>query len=186
MTPVSLVDRNNESQCEDRVPSTTNYVCCFTRAAALFGVSWLLAAGGLAPAQSSSQRVESPAASAESRYGAQLKQDEDRFWVLLAKDPGDVGALAGMAWIRSRQGNYLAAIGFLEHARLRHPRDSSLDAALRLDRYRFFMAEAKTALARGDVATAHSRYRSALQIFPGDHAAYEGLQDTRAKSLAPR
>jgi len=185
MRPLFL-DRGTASGGEAHFASAVRFLRCGAHAATLFGASWLIAIAGLADAQSSTQRVNSEATLAGLSDHAQLKQDEVRLWAVLAKDPGDAGALAGMAWIRSRQGNYLAAISFLEHAKLRRPHDSSLDAALRLDRYGFFMGEAVSALAKGDIATAHSRYGSALQIFPRDGAAYRGFQNTRGKPLATR
>ena len=156
---------------EGRFASRRGSVCRFIGLANLFGAILLLIGGVIASAQSSSKQRPNHIVSAP-----QLKQDEARLWALLAKDPNDAGALSGMAWIRSRQGNYLAAISFLERVNLRRPNDPSVTAALRLDRYRFFMSEAKTALATGDVATARLRYGSALEIFPQDVMAYRGLR----------
>ena len=73
---------------------------------------------------------------------------------ILAREPGNAGALAGMGWIRSQQGNFPAAISFLEQARLKRPNDHTLAMALELDRFRFLMSEARYSLASNDLIAA--------------------------------
>ena len=95
---------------------------------------------------------------------------------ILARDPGNAGALAGMGWIRSQQGNFPGAISFLEQARLKRPKDHALAVALDLDRFRFFMSEARYSLASNDLIGAQKRYRAALEIRPNNREAVAGLR----------
>lgn len=106
---------------------------------------------------------------------------------ILATQPDNAGALAGMGWIRSQQGNFLAAISFLEQARLKRPNDHTLAVALDLDRFRFLMSEARYSLESNDLIAAEKRYRSALSIRPGNREASAGLNATllRARTAAP-
>jgi tetratricopeptide (TPR) repeat protein len=105
---------------------------------------------------------------------------------ILAREPGNAGALAGMGWIRSRQGNFLAAISFLEQARLKRPNDHTLAVALDLDRFRFLISEARFALASNDLVAAQKRYLEALHISPNNREAYAGLNATRIRISAAR
>ena len=95
---------------------------------------------------------------------------------ILARNPGNAGALSGMAWIRSQQGNFSGAISFLEQAKLKRPMDHALSLALDLDRFRFFMSEARYSLASNDPAGAQKRYRAALSIRPNNREAAAGLR----------
>jgi tetratricopeptide (TPR) repeat protein len=113
----------------------------------------------------------------------QINDDETRLTAILAKHPEDVGALAGMAWVRSQQGNFPAAISFLEHARSERPNDGPIAAALELDRFRFYMSEARLSLASDDPATAEKRYRSALQIRPDSREAAAGLKAAQLRAM---
>jgi hypothetical protein len=121
-----------------------------------------------------------PAAAARHPSGdtTKLKQDETRLLAILVRDPDNVGALAGMAWVRSRQKNYLAAISYLEPATQKHPDDKALSVALDLDRYRFIEGEADYALSSGDLASARKFYTLAIQIRPYCREASTGLRST--------
>lgn len=103
---------------------------------------------------------------------------------ILAKDPGNAGALAGMGWIRSQQGNFLAAISFLEPARRKRPNDHQLAVALDLDRFRFLMSEAQYSLASNDLIAARKSYLAALDIRPNSREASAGLKATLIKASA--
>ena len=97
---------------------------------------------------------------------------------ILASEPENAGALAGMGWIRSQQGNFLAAISFLEPARRKRPNDHKLAMALDLDRFRFLLSEARYSLAHKDLIGAQKCYRTALEIRPTSHEASAGLKAT--------
>ena len=103
---------------------------------------------------------------------------------ILAREPGHAGALAGMGWIRSQQGNFLAAISFLEQARLKRPNDHTLAVALDLDRFRFLMSEARYSLSSNDLIAAEKRYLAALDIRPNNREASAGLNAARFRASA--
>lgn len=115
---------------------------------------------------------------------SQFRLDEARLMHILAKEPDDVGALAGMGWIRSQQGNFLAAISFLETARLQRPNDHKLAVALDLDRFRFLMDEARYSVASNDLVAARKSYRAALEIRPNSREASAGLNATLVSARA--
>jgi len=103
---------------------------------------------------------------------------------ILAREPGHPGALAGMGWIRSQQGNFLAAISFLEQAKRKRPKDHTLAVALDLDRFRFFMSEARYSLASNDLILAEKHYLAALDIRPNNREASVGLNAARLRASA--
>ncbi|MDP9049127.1 MAG: hypothetical protein M3O31_00165 [Acidobacteriota bacterium] len=107
---------------------------------------------------------------------SQVKKDETRLLRILARDPDNVGALAGMAWVRSRQKNYLAAISYLERAKRKSPGDLALSRALDLDRFRVIIAEADHALSSNELTSAAKLYALAIQIRPSSRDASMGLQ----------
>jgi len=113
-----------------------------------------------------------------------LQLDEARLMGILAREAGNAGALAGMGWIRSQQGNFLAAISFLEQARLKRPNDHALAVALDLDRFRFLLSEARYSLASNDLTAAQKRYLAALDIRPNSREASAGLNATRFRASA--
>ena len=103
---------------------------------------------------------------------------------ILAREPGNAGALAGMGWIRSQQGNFLGAISFLEQARLKRPNDHTLAVALDLDRFRFLISEAQYSLASNDPVAAQKRYLAAMDIRPNNREASAGLKATLTRISA--
>jgi cellulose synthase operon protein C len=111
----------------------------------------------------------------------QVKSDEARLMAILAKEPSNAGALAGMGWIRSQQGNFLGAISFLEPARLQRPDDHALNLALQLAGFRFHMSEAQNALTSNDLTTAEKRYQSFVEIRPNNLVSSAGLRATRLR-----
>jgi tetratricopeptide (TPR) repeat protein len=116
---------------------------------------------------------------------SRLQKDEARLMAILVKEPGNAGALAGMGWIRSQQGNFLGAISFLEQARLKRPGDHALAVAIELARFRFLMSEAQNSLASNDLPTAEKRYLSALEIRPHNREAFAGLHVTLLRARQP-
>lgn len=106
---------------------------------------------------------------------AKIKQDEARLLALLAKNPDDPGALAGMAWVRSRQKNYTAAISYLEHAKQKRPNDAGLNVALNEARFHVLLTEAQSSAASNDPQSAQKFFSQALQIHPHSREALDGM-----------
>ena len=135
------------------------------------------------PANAASQAAPAAVRQPSSGDRAQLKQDETRLLAILVRDPDNLGALAGMAWVRSRQKNYLAAVSYLERARQKHPGDQALSVALDMDRFRVIEAEADHALSSGDLASARKFYALAIRIRPFTRSLSHCLASGSSTSL---
>ena len=111
---------------------------------------------------------------------------EKGFTAILAKEPSNPGALAGMGYVRMQQGNFLGAVSFLEQATQLVPNDKSFSAALDAARFSFILGEGRTALTANDLATAEKRYRAALALRPDSPEAMAGLGSTLLKEQQPQ
>jgi tetratricopeptide (TPR) repeat protein len=114
-----------------------------------------------------------------------LPEAELLFKAILARDPQNARALAGMGYVRIQQANYDGAISFFAQARQNGARDSVLDAALESARFSALMDQGSAALAANDLPTAEKRYRSALATRPVDPEALSGLGETLLKARQP-
>lgn len=110
---------------------------------------------------------------------------EERFKTLLAKNPNDARALAGMGYVRMNQQNFGGAISFLEQAKQEGATDKGLDANLSSARYFYTIQEGGIALNENDLTTAEQQYRQALAIRPSGPEALLGLAGTLAKAQQP-
>ncbi|SEC51189.1 cellulose biosynthesis protein BcsC [Terriglobus roseus] len=107
---------------------------------------------------------------------------EERFKSLLAKDPNDPRALAGMGYVRMNQQNFGGAISFLEQAKQDGATDKGLESNLATARYFYLIQEGGTALNENDLTTAEQEYRLALGMRPNGTEALLGLGGTLAKA----
>jgi tetratricopeptide (TPR) repeat protein len=107
---------------------------------------------------------------------------EARFKAMLAADPKDTSAVAGMGYVRMQQGNFTGAVSYLEQARHDDPSDAALAAALDTARFWFIMGEGQLALGQSDLTTAEKRYRAALALRPDSVEALNGLAGTLLKA----
>ena len=107
---------------------------------------------------------------------------EERFKSLLAKDPNDARALAGMGYVRMNQQNFGGAISFLEQAKQDGATDKGLDNNLATSRYYYLIQEGGTALNENDLTTAEQEYRQALSMRSNGTEALLGLAGTLAKA----
>jgi thioredoxin-like negative regulator of GroEL len=105
----------------------------------------------------------------------QVDEAVTAFQAVLAAQPNDASALAGMGQARILQGNYLGAVSFLERAKQASPNDAAIGAALDGARFQFLMNEGKGALTAKDSGDAEKRYREALELQPGARQAVNGL-----------
>jgi tetratricopeptide (TPR) repeat protein len=115
-----------------------------------------------------------------------IDEAETRFKAILAKQPANASALAGMGYVRMQQANFLGAISFLEQARQARPNDKGLAAALDSARFWFLMGEGQTALTVNDAATSEKRFRSALELRPDSPDALSSLGRTMLRAQHPR
>ena len=123
----------------------------------------------------SCRRPEEIAAAAEARtrsaeeqeaYNAlnakRLDDAELRFKAILANNPQNPRALAGLGYVRMQQSNFGGAISFLEQAKQNGARDAGLDTALETARFYSMMSDASTALNENDLTTAEQQFQAAL------------------------
>ena len=111
-----------------------------------------------------------------------LDDAELRFKAILAKDPSNPRALAGLGYVRMQQSNFAGAISFLEQAKQNGLHDTGLETALSNARFYATMAEATTALNENDLTTAEQQFRAGLAQRPASPEALEGLGGTLLKA----
>jgi len=111
---------------------------------------------------------------------------EKGFQAILAKDPNNAGALAGMGFVRLQQANFLGAISYLEQAKQKDPTDRTVAAALDTARFWSIVAEGQSALSSNDLVAAEKNYRSALALRPDSPEALVGLGSTLLKAKQPK
>jgi tetratricopeptide (TPR) repeat protein len=111
-----------------------------------------------------------------------LDDAELRFKAILANNPQNPRALAGMGYIRMQQSNFGSAISFLEQAKQNGARDADVDSALATAHFYFTMSEASTALNENDLTTAEQQFQAALVMRPNSPEALEGLGGTLLKA----
>jgi len=134
-------------------------------------ISKVLAQGAI-----SAQGASAADAAAYSKLNAgQVDAAAAAFQAVLATQPNDAGALAGMGQVRILQGNYLGAVSFLEQAKQASPNDPTIAAALDGARYHFLMSEGHDAQSAKDAVDAEKRYREALELRPADSDAVNAL-----------
>ena len=153
------------------------------------------------PAARSSAAPQTPeeiAAAAEARtrtaeeqeaYNAlnakRLDDAELRFKAILANNPQNPRALAGLGYVRMQQSNFGGAISFLEQAKQNGARDAGIDTALETARFYSMMSDASTALNENDLTTAEQQFQAALGMRPNSPEALEGLGGTLLKAQQP-
>ena len=111
-----------------------------------------------------------------------LDDAETKFKAVLATEPENARALAGLGYIRMQQSNFGAAISFLDQAKQNGAKDPGLDPALQTARFWFTMGEGATALNENDLTLAEQKYRAALEVRPTSPEALEGLGGTLLKA----
>ena len=114
-----------------------------------------------------------------------LGEAESLFQAILASDPKNSRAVAGMGYVRMQQGNFSGAVSYLDQAHRDDPTDAALAAALDTARFWFTINEGKLAFGQNDLATAEKRYRAAVALRPGSLEALSGLGETLLKEQQP-
>ena len=110
---------------------------------------------------------------------------ERQFTALLAKNPQDARALAGMGYVRMNQKNFGGAISFLVQAKQDGASDPALDRNLETSRFFSVLGEGGVALNENDLSTAEQKYRQALGMRPNSPEALQGLGGTLLKASEP-
>jgi tetratricopeptide (TPR) repeat protein len=127
-------------------------------------------------------RNQEEAAAYAALNGKRLDDADTRFKAILAKEPDNPRALAGLGYVRMQQGNFGGSISFLEQAKQYGARDAGLDNALETSRFWTVMGDAQTALNENDLTTAEQKYQEALTLRAKSPEALEGLGGTLLKA----
>jgi len=104
-----------------------------------------------------------------------LDEAEKRFNAILAAQPHNGRAAAGMGLLRMRQDNFGGAIQFLTQAEADGFTDRAVVDGLAASRFWFTMGEAGQALDQNRLDEAATRYRNALDMRPRSPEALNGL-----------
>jgi len=131
------------------------------------------------------QRTATEAAAYSALNAKHLPEAEERFKAILANDPENGPALAGMGYIRMNQQNFGGAISFLTQAKQNGSKDPGLDKAIETSRFYYTLSEGAVALNENDLTTAEQQYREALRQRPGSPEALLGLGGTLLKAQQP-
>ncbi len=138
-----------------------------------------------APTPSSAVRSATETAAYKALNAKHIAQAEELFKAILAREPENARALAGIGYIRMQQGNFPGAISYLEQARRKDPSDKDLVQALDTSRFWFLMDEGQAALNENNLTMAEKRYRAALALRPTSPEALAGLGGTLQKAQQP-
>jgi tetratricopeptide (TPR) repeat protein len=147
-------------------------------------------APALTPEQKAAQEQAAARSSEEKAAYAALNSHhnedaEQRFKAILAQNPQDWQALAGLGYIRMSQTNFGGAVSFFEQAKQDGAKDAPMDKALADSRFYYTMQQATTALNNSDLVTAQQQFNAAVRMRPGDPTALQGLGGTLLKAQQP-
>lgn len=129
------------------------------------------------PTESSLAAVRTPAERAA--FGALNAQHfddaEQRFTALLAQDPNNARALAGMGILRMQQKKFSDAVDYLAKAEQRGYKTKVVDDALSASRFSDTLAQATQAMDQDQLDVAAAKFRAALDLNPLSVDALNGL-----------
>jgi tetratricopeptide (TPR) repeat protein len=114
-----------------------------------------------------------------------VDQAQQDFLDLLAADPNNPRAAAGLGFLRMKQSNFPAAITLLEKARENGLHRVDVDSALKTARFWATMQRGTDALLANRTAEAVAAYKSALLLRPTSIDALNGLSGTYMKAGEP-
>lgn len=120
-------------------------------------------------------RASAPPGQEQEAYKAlnakDLPEAETRFKSILASDPNNAQALAGMGYVRMQQSNFSAAIGLLEQAKQNGARDAALDSAFESAQLQY----ANLLLKANRLDQAAGLFKQILATDLSNAAAWQGL-----------
>src|SRR5579885_2776894 len=102
-----------------------------------------------------------------------LNEAKEKFQDLIAKQPRNARALAGMGYLYMRQQDFVSAADYFERARAAG--EHGLDSAIANAHFWQKMTDAGNELGSGRAESAIAGYQAALQIKPNNTDALEGL-----------
>ncbi|MGB8260801.1 MAG: cellulose synthase subunit BcsC-related outer membrane protein [Terracidiphilus sp.] len=104
-----------------------------------------------------------------------LDEAQTRFAAILAKEPENGRAAAGLGFLRMQQNNFGGAISYLTQAEQNGYRDRAVEAGLATSRFWYIMGEASQAFDEGQMDVALAKYKAALAMRPRSPEALNGL-----------
>lgn len=107
--------------------------------------------------------------------GNNLELAESRFQAILAAEPSNGRACAGMGFLRMRQNNFAGAVSYLTQAQEAGFKDASVEKALETARFWFTMNQATEAMNANQPEVAMSRFKAALEMRPDSGEALSGV-----------
>jgi tetratricopeptide (TPR) repeat protein len=107
---------------------------------------------------------------------------ERRFNAILAREPDNGRAAAGMGFLRMQQRNFGGAISYLTQAEQDGFKDKTIAAALASSRFWSAMEEATQALDQNQLDAAQEKFRAALAMNPRSADALNGLAGVYIKA----
>jgi tetratricopeptide (TPR) repeat protein len=129
----------------------------------------------LAQANSSIARTPEERAAFAALNSHQLDEAEKLFAAILAEDPNNGSAAAGMGFLRIQQNNFADAVHYLNQAEENGVKEQSVVDALASVHFRSAMGEAAAAFAANQLDVASTQYRQALTIHPHSPEVLKGL-----------
>ena len=115
----------------------------------------------------------------------QYGEAETRFQSIIAREPQNAQAQAGLGYVRMAQSNFGGAISYLEQAVSDGSKDPGVEKALRDSRFFYTMQLATAALNENDLVTAQTQFGNAAHMRPNDPSPLLGLGGTLMKAQQP-
>jgi cellulose synthase operon protein C len=114
-----------------------------------------------------------------------VDEAQSRFLAIQAKEPNNPRVLAGLGFVRMKQGNFAEAIVYLEQAQQNGMKGKDISDALTTSHFWLFVQQGTTALNDNRLDEAADKYRSALALRPNGTEALEGLGGVYMKAGQP-
>ena len=131
--------------------------------------------GKLAQMNSGIARTPAERAAFAALNAHHLEEAQTRLTELLAKDPANGRAAAGMGFLRMQQNNFAGAIRFLTQAEQNGFKEATVENALATSRFWYTMGEASQAFDENQFDVAAAKYKGALAMRPRSREALSGL-----------
>ena len=110
---------------------------------------------------------------------------EQRFEAILAKEPNNFRALAGMGFVRMKQSNFAEAASDFEKSQANGGHDHTIAQGLDTARFYAVMAEASAAANNNQLDVAQRDYQRALEMRPNSPDALDGIGGLMLKEQQP-
>ena len=114
-----------------------------------------------------------------------VDEAQSRFGAIVASQPNNPRALAGLGFVKMKQGDFAGAITYLEQAQQNGLRDKAVESSLATSRFWNNVQQGTAALNANQFDEAENHYRAALEIRPDAPEALDGLSGAYMKAGQP-